>query len=532
MAVASATATAQFNGLATPSDGSTVYFTTSLRIKGTTQPNHGKLFAADETGVRLVASRERVDPPADNTGVCRLGSLYAFRWAEVTADGKTIAAQGFRSSTGLCRSSLSGTTIIGPSSERDYQGRLRLSANGRYAIVDTTASVFSAPTVTVLDLQTGQQKDLALPSVPGGITFALAGRTIADDGTAIVANSSRAYLIRPGGEVQPFPVDMYAPLAIAVDGARVLYLTGDLHIRDLRTGEDRVIAAGPVGGVGLSDDGSRAAYIREDAQVYIDELRVTNVPEGIASAVLSGNGKIVYAVTKINRLLKIMADTGETDELIGRTPDILSSGAVVDAGMFTTIVGAGFSESTSTAPIPLPDSLGGVSVRIAGRRVPIGRVTPTQIDAQVPWDMPSNADLSVVVDAQAVHSPFETPESTIRAFNDSRAGAIAHQNWDSLVTPANWPHTGEIIHVWAVGLGPVQPEPAPGDVAPSAEPFSRLVQPMTCANSEVLYAGLAPGWVARIYQVDLRLGSVAGYQQITCTIGGRPIAFLTLNILP
>jgi uncharacterized protein (TIGR03437 family) len=200
--------------------------------------------------------------------------------------------------------------------------------------------------------------------------------------------------------------------------------------------------------------------------------------------------------------------------------------------MFTTIGGRGFSESSAVASYPLPDTFAGVRVWIAGRKVPIARVTPTEIDVELPTDAQPGGDLKVVVDAPAFHSPFDLPESTIRVSTDARAGAIAHQNWDALVTPANSPHVDEIIHVWAVGLGPVVPDPGLGALAPSAEPFARLAQPMTCSNAEVLYAGLAPGWVARIYQVDLRLGPNAGYQQIPCTIGGRTVAFLTLNILP
>jgi hypothetical protein len=48
----------------------------------------------------------------------------------------------------------------------------------------------------------------------------------------------------------------------------------------------------------------------------------------------------------------------------------------------------------------------------------------------------------------------------------------------------------------------------------------------------VLYAGLAPGAVERVYQVDLRIGPTAGYQQFTCTLGGsEPFVFLTLNVV-
>ena len=49
----------------------------------------------------------------------------------------------------------------------------------------------------------------------------------------------------------------------------------------------------------------------------------------------------------------------------------------------------------------------------------------------------------------------------------------------------------------------------------------------------VLYAGLAAGAVERVYQIDLRIGPIAGYQKFTWAIGTNdPFVFLTLNVAP
>src|SRR5437016_1787471 len=94
-------ARAQFLGLGTPFDGSAVYFSSTLRLKGTNQPNHGKLFVADENGVRLFRSRDRVDLPP-SAPPCTLGDFYSFEGAEVSADGRTIAAAMTRTAAGTC----------------------------------------------------------------------------------------------------------------------------------------------------------------------------------------------------------------------------------------------------------------------------------------------------------------------------------------------------------------------------------------------------------------------------------------------
>jgi uncharacterized protein (TIGR03437 family) len=73
-----------------------------------------------------------------------------------------------------------------------------------------------------------------------------------------------------------------------------------------------------------------------------------------------------------------------------------------------------------------------------------------------------------------------------------RVGGIAHQNWGRNLHVLDELLTGEIIHVWATGLGAVSPEVAEGSTAPPAELSPGWPSPLTCSNAEVLYAGLAP----------------------------------------
>jgi uncharacterized protein (TIGR03437 family) len=524
----SITASAQFNGLATPSDGSAVYFTTSLRLKGRFESPWGKVFVADERGVRLVRSRELRTPPLppDYIGNCVVGELVGFGSVELSADGRTMAAVGGRWKAGQCHVFGTATLLSTALGSRDISGALRISPNGRWAIVDTTIGFNGENSAVFLDLQSGVQTPIPLA---GGqallhpLSFA-SGRTIADDGTALLFQDGKPYLARPGQALQPFPVAGANPFALSSTGARALYASADgVHIVDLQTGDDQ--ALGPGEPIGFSDDGIRAALLRY-GQLYVADRPVSNVAEGLASAILSGDGKIAYAVTTVGRLLKIVVDTGILTEIVGRTPDISFTGARVDAGMFTTITGTGFAEQSYSASAPLPLTLGGVSVTLDGRLLPISRVTPNAIDVLVPWDMASNVQRTLVVNSSASRSPFEAPQGTLQVAGDARAGALYRQDWSSTVSDLTV-HTGEIIHVFAVGLGPVTPEVPTGAAAPSSEPLSRLASPMTCTNASVLYAGLQPGTIARIYQVDLQIGTKTGYQQFSCPPFG-----LTLNVVP
>lgn len=528
LAAVSATAWGQFGSLATPSDGSAVYFTTALRLKGAYESPWGKVFAADERGVRLVAGRELRAPalPDHYSGNCILGPLISFRQVDLSADAKSLAARGSRWTAGQCHGAGAATLLRTASGSRDVNGVLRLSANGRWAIVDTTPTVYTQTTGYLVDLTTGARTEFQFPSL-GGVQFP-SGRAIADDGTALFSNFGKTYLLRPGGA--PVSIDAGFPVAISATGTQILYVTDAAHLLDLTTQRDQQL--GP-GFAGLSGDGSRAVFV-ENGMVSVTDLgggarQVATVPEGVSSAVLSGNGKVLYAVTGTGRLVKITVDTGVTTEIVGRTIDIVTPTSV-DAGMFTTISGRGFAEQSFSASAPLPLTLGGVSVSVGGRLVPVSRVTPTAIDILVPWDMSGSA-LPVVVETPSTNTPFGPPQATLATGRAPRAGALYREDW-TLVSNLTV-HTAEVIHVLAVGLGGVLPEVAPGTAAPSSEPLARLASPMSCSNATVLYAGLQPGTVARVYQVDLQIGGTTGYQQFGCSLGGTaPFAFLTLNVSP
>jgi uncharacterized protein (TIGR03437 family) len=555
-----------FTGLATPYDGSVVYFASTLALKGSNQPNYGKLFVADEYGVRLFRLLVEIDP-APSLITCVPGTQYSIFGADITADGKTIAAQGQLTHTGYCNIYLSATDLISAAGDRELQGYVRLSPQGRYAIADTSLGPFIGASAQFLDFQTGSQTPIPLPDVGGPWPLSLpVGRAIADDGTAVFSYYNSAFIARPGQALQPFPVSQASPLAIDASGTQILYAADDIRLLDVRTQNDRLVLSGQTGTVtGMSDDGQRVLFLqgRQTSIVQTDgsaPRSLTSDPAGISWAVLSGSGKIAYAVTGAGRLLKINVDSGDQIELIGRTPYLEGSAGGVDAGMAASVTGTGFSDGSFDAAPPLPLSLGGVTVRIgdrlaraeqgrqaavrprkpvrmSDRPVPMLQVTPTQVSFLVPWDiqpagsLPTETKLTVETPGQ--HSPFDFPETSIIIDTAPRAGDIAHQNWNGLVSNDSPAHAGEIVHIWAVGLGATNPEVPTGVVAPSAEPLARLAAPLVCSNSDVLYAGLVPGYLERVYQVDLRLGSQTGYLKFTCSSVALPIPLLlTLLVVP
>ena len=153
-----------------------------------------------------------------------------------------------------------------------------------------------------------------------------------------------------------------------------------------------------------------------------------------------------------------------------------------------------------------------------GRQVPVFVVDAENVFAQAPWDLPpfERRFGDVIISASRDDSPLEavTPEGKLyhSAFSPSAFVTPIHEDWSGFVTPENPARPGEVIHIYAVGLGPVDCPIETGDAAP----LDRACRPTTpiawdywwtstdSMPAEVLFAGLAPGLVG-LYQIDARV---------------------------
>jgi len=515
-------AAAQFTGLAVTDDGARVYFSTTLRERGTDQPAHGKIWVVDDSGARLYAMRPEVPPERPVFPDPRLSNFFYLWMPDVSGDGVVVsfAGAGYCTYSNRCVSvETAASTLTGlPQGEATLPGQVRLSANGRYAL-SVPGNRFAAG-VYVADLPAGTRT-----AVSGAAdSFSPRGRVIADDGTAVLTNSGAVTLIRGGtvefvrGQGQEY----VGSAVIDAAGTKVVYearpwlgTVTRLRRLDVATREDRVLGDGNA--PSLSNDGRRLLFLR-DGQAYVMNLEtaaadgISDDPDGVADAALSGNGRVAFLLTRAGRLVRRDLDTGTERELIGRTPFVEAFNLGCPGGI-TRLAGAGFGGDTG--------------VTIDGLPAPVVAVSPAELRLQVPWDTPAgDAKLTVENDAG---SRFEPPAATLRLFpsrpefarlgpewpmssSDMQPYLLAvHGAWDALVTPAKPARPGEIVHLYASGLGPVDQPVRAGEPGPS-EPLARLAAPFHCTyyqgseqrEIEVFYAGLAPGIVG-YYQVSLRV---------------------------
>ncbi|MBI3278231.1 MAG: S8 family serine peptidase [Acidobacteria bacterium] len=242
---------------------------------------------------------------------------------------------------------------------------------------------------------------------------------------------------------------------------------------------------------------------------------------------------------------------GLTVEFVGRVrqkPSIKTNGVVNAAsgqvgeglapGSYASIYGRALSEALLAVRTPyLPLSLAGVSVSfdLPSKRLSVpGRlhfVSEDQINVQIPWEFQGQSSvlLKVSIDdsSSAVYTvPLLDYSPAAFEFTDvsgRRLAAALDENY-RLITAENAVARGRVVQIFCNGLGPVENQPASGELTP-AEPLSQArVQPtVTIAGREarVSFAGLAPGNVG-LYQINaiVDVDTPVGIQPVVITVNG------------
>lgn len=218
-------------------------------------------------------------------------------------------------------------------------------------------------------------------------------------------------------------------------------------------------------------------------------------------------------------------------------PEIATRG-VVNAGSLTpelapgtlvSIFGRNLAvEERAADAWPLPTELGGVSVKLNGEAVPLLFVSPHQINAQLPYEWEGSLLLQLSRSDASAEVPVRLSRAAPAVLSLVRdrgvAPAIFHHASATLLSPDEPAEPGEVVVIYAVGLGPVAApiragQPAPvGVLLSTREPVEVRVADRSVSP---LYAGLAPGF-AGLYQVNVRLpfDLPAGVHLLSLSVGG------------
>jgi uncharacterized protein (TIGR03437 family) len=165
--------------------------------------------------------------------------------------------------------------------------------------------------------------------------------------------------------------------------------------------------------------------------------------------------------------------------------------------------------------VPLPIVVGGVSVTVGNEALPLFYVSTTQINAQLPYDLPMGANNVVVSEGGASSPPFSfnvvLSAPGIFIFGNNRAVV---QNQDYSVNDVGNPaKAGSTVIAYLTGQGALDNPIGLGHATPlptAQQPLSRALATTTATidgqPAQVSFAGMTPGFVG-LLQINLQIPS-------------------------
>jgi trimeric autotransporter adhesin len=294
-------------------------------------------------------------------------------------------------------------------------------------------------------------------------------------------------------------------------------------------------------GTGFSASSSVLWNTTSLATTFVSATQLTAIVPAALTAVAgaaritvpSANGTSNALAFTIASLLPTTSTAGIGNAASGQT-------AIAPGALFS-IFGTLLSGSTaSAAATPLLTILGGTTVNVNGKPIPLVFVSPGQINAQLPFEIqPGPATLVIqsgTLSSAAVK--FTVTATGPGVFTQGVANpthAVALNLQDGTLNTAQTPAIpGQYVTAYLTGQGAVNVALASGAAAPSTPPFALPVAPVQVTiggqPATVQFAGLAPTFVG-LLQMNLLIPNVAaGEQTLLVTIGGVTSAPVTLSI--
>jgi uncharacterized protein (TIGR03437 family) len=537
----------QFRELAVTDDGAQIYFYSDLKLKATPD-RQGGIYRIVRGRLELI--QEAPPPPTDLVAMLRPQSIGQ---PQVSGDGQVVAYTRTYGCQGGSSCDFAGypnyysyVSVRGEWLAEPLGGRAQVSRNGRYVLHTGFWSIMGNPPTVfrfrhLRDLQTGEETEAPIWPCYDCRAVTSDGRVLGSD-----PEQSGVLMLWSRQGLRRLAVSEAPGRALINDaGTWVIYETGSLWAKRLRslelsTGRDILLADtwwDPQ--VSISNDGALVAYLSGSGRGPSGQIALARpdgtgtrqlgaIPEGVAGAVLAGSGTAVVAVTDHGRMVRVGVESGSVEELIPRTPVYRLESTALIPGSILPVRGSGLARSTRLAPYPLPRELEGVRFLVGDEPMPLLSVSPTEIWFQVPFEMEApGGPLRYELENSSV---FEGGSGSIRVarrrpyfFSDDKSGdlVLAHEDFRSVVGRNNRARPEEVVHAYAVGLGPVAPEMTTGVPTPTDRLF-RLVDDFDCRVGtqplEVLFAGLAPGMIG-IYQVSVRMPKVGPSESFLLSCG-------------
>lgn len=213
------------------------------------------------------------------------------------------------------------------------------------------------------------------------------------------------------------------------------------------------------------------------------------------------------------------------------TPVISGAGVVNGAsfvrgltpGGLATVFGTGLTSNVNgvirAAGFPMPSNLQGTMLMVNGVAAPLTSIAnidgTEQINFQAPFEIGAGDRAVIVVrNGQKTSEPVSVAVASFQPgifMVDGKRGIAVHGSNNALVTTGSPARRGEVIVIYATGLGPVAPPIGTG-VAASPQYLTFAASPVTVMignqSAPPLFVGLTPGF-AGLFQVNVRIPQTA-----------------------
>ena len=200
--------------------------------------------------------------------------------------------------------------------------------------------------------------------------------------------------------------------------------------------------------------------------------------------------------------------------------------APVAAGSLITIFGT-YPGATTASPtgLPLPDSLGNVSVTINNQSAPLNFVNATQINLQVPWDLVPGPATAIVTSGGVASAPFQLTigKAGPGIFVYDTNHAVAQSSNYTTNETGSGEKVGGFVIVYMTGPGAVNnaiPTGSASPVSPVSSATGHASATIGGKTADILFLGMAPYFVG-VAQADVKVPSLsAGDYPVVITVDG------------
>ena len=256
-----------------------------------------------------------------------------------------------------------------------------------------------------------------------------------------------------------------------------------------------------------------AAVVQPTTMMEAPLLPTTTNPFTRTLAPLPGPGSVIALTTSGFTVLSANYPAATTPPSIAGVTNAANGASAVAQGGLISVYGSSMSATNiATSQIPLPTAMGDSCLTVNGTPIPLMFVSTGQINAQLPLGVSGGATMAIHTPAGISNNfTFTVLSAAPAIFLTGTAGpetglaTVFRADNGQLVTPTNPVHANDTLIIYLTGMGLTAPSVEAGQETPPTLLTSVTQAPLITlggSNLTVQYAGLAPGYISGLYQVN------------------------------